>query len=587
MIYLDRLARANFWSWGFLIYHMFSMQTMRLFLNMLALDDFSIGWFYILGIETVMLVALFAIAKWLVLDRIGQLSRSKKLVILYAVFGILGIIRTLVTTDLANQWGLENQGELWFLICTGILFEYVLAMFWATVAVPYQDHKSLVFEVQRTQDALLGYRENAHEILIDENQRLEKLAFESLAPQIQRIEELIENSGDSVAMRLNVVQELKAMINNQVRPLSAELRQAADDLAQATRPAPKPFMLAGLPPAKFAIPNSIFPVANYVTMLLVYLAMPNWTLGVQWIPLMAIASISYLAILVTIKRSLSPTRFVSAWIGYPALILVSQIALLPTFALVLILAPNTNLASVHCAALAMCSFITFGAVAFFKSLEFQRARYVELLERYISELAREAALFDQKLWFARRTWSTTLHGTVQSSLTAALTRFSSAKIGKRSHLQASQDLQRALGALAEPPQRIMKLSQATKELSATWRGICEVQVAVAPDARRSIDQSVEATAGINEVLKEVVSNAVRHGNASELEAQINLTDHDEIHVRVENNGTAPKQLGRIGIGSRLYDELTINWSLRTDETSGFVVFEALLPIASTSSEVEP
>ena len=96
-----------------------------------------------------------------------------------------------------------------------------------------------------------------------------------------------------------------------------------------------------------------------------------------------------------------------------------------------------------------------------------------------------------------------------------------------------------------------------------------------------------AAAGINEVLKEVVSNAVRHGDASELMAQINLTDHDEIHVRVENNGTAPNQLGRIGIGSRLYDELTINWSLRTDETSGFVVFEALLPIASTSSEVEP
>jgi two-component sensor histidine kinase len=559
---------------------------MRFFLNMLALGDFSFAWFYILAIESVMLIALFALARWLVLDRIGTISRKKRLALLFFIFGALGVIRTLFSTAVANQWGLENQGELWFFLGSGILFEYVLAIFWANVAVPYQDHKALVSQVQKTQDALLGYRENAQEILLDENQRLENLAQESLVPQIQKIEELIEVSGDSIAMRLNVVQELKAMINNQVRPLSAELRQAADGLAQVTRPAPKPFMMAGLPPAKFAIPNSIFPVADYVTMLLVYVAMPNWTLGVRWIPLMAVASISYLAILVTIKHSLSRTRFVSAWIGYPALIFVSQIALLPTFALVLILAPNTNLGMVHCAALAMCSFITFGAVAFFKSLEFQRARYVELLELYNSELAREAALFDQKLWFARRTWSTTLHGTVQSSLTAALTRFSSPTTGRRSFVQASQDLQRALDALAVQPERTTKLSKAVKDLAGTWRGICDVQVVISSDSRASINQSAEAAACVNEVLKEVVSNAVRHGNASQLIAQIVLTSPDEIQMRVENNGASPNQLGRVGIGSKIYDELTINWSLRTDETSGFVVFEAKLPIASPSSAVE-
>lgn len=541
---------------------------------MLAFDNFAIEWFYILLLEHVMMISLYALAHF------GFLSKSSKYrgSLLLATFIVLGSIRAIIVTPWSNFWGLENQGELWFFIVTGALFEVMMALFWANVSVPYREHKQLVAQVQKTQDALLGYRESAEEILQDENYRLETLAKESLVPQIQRIEKLMVESPVSIAARLNAVQEIKSMINNQVRPLSSDLRESAHQLANQLKPAPKPFMLAGLPPAKFAIANSIFPEANYVTMLLVFLATPNWTLGVQWIPLMLVASVSYWAILVAIKKSFSPTAYIPAWLGYPAMTLVSQLALVPTFALILIIAPNTRDALVFCGALALCSFVTFAAVAFFKSFEFQRARYIELLTQFNEELAYEAAVFEQKLWVARRSWSLTLHGTVQSSLTAALTRLSSSSSDARSRRAATKDLERALVALVSVQKPQLQLASAVRELAQTWRGVCEVDIEVDPAVLKLCKTNTDAAVCINEILKETVSNAVRHGEASALNAQIKLAP-EGVRLEVSNDGQVPKMFNRKGLGSRLYDELTLSWNLQSVAETGLVIFTCLIPIA--------
>jgi hypothetical protein len=580
LIYLDRFARANFWNLGFLLFHMFSMQMVRLFLNMLANNDFALAWLYILVLEHALLVAIFAGLNYLV----NSFAKGHRQWWLVGVFAILGIVRATVAQLLVHLFGLENPGDIWFFVATSIAFELVGSLFWANVAVPYQDHKKLVAEVQKTREAILGYRENAEEILTDESQLMQQTAYEAIAPQIQKIEKIMADTPDSMAIRITAVQELKAMINNQVRPLSADLRQSARQLVNSRRPAPKPFMMAGLPPAKFAIPNSIFPLANYLNMLLVFVATPYWTLGVQWAPLMAIASVSYLAILVSIKRSLSPTNYVSGWLGYPALVLVSQIALLPSFAIVLILAPSIQLALVHVAALSYWSVITFGAFAFFKSLEFQRARYVELLEQHNQELTREIGLFEQKLWISRRSWSLTLHGTVQSALTAALTRFSSPNVDKKSFRLAAQDLERAMSALENPVINRLDLRNVINNLIATWRGVCDVQIGVEPETRKIIKHNQNAITCINEVLKECVSNAVRHGFADSINIQVVSESSDLLRVVAINNGQAPQNLPRKGMGSGIFDELTADWRLQTDPTSGLVVFEAKLPVA-TSGDV--
>jgi signal transduction histidine kinase len=551
------------------------MVSMRLFLNSANFIEFLGFWLSILVLEHLFIFSIYALAKRFIKTYSASL----------VIFGTLalGVCRTLITTSLAIAVGADS-GVAWeYQLLLGALWELMLMVLWANLNGSYREHNKIVRKLNETRNSILGYRENAEVILAEEQEKLLELTRGTLLPQIQLIEDTIDSGNIGMAARWGVAHELKGIINNQVRPLSDSLRNTARSLAAPVMAKPNHWLAVVSIPKTFRIKNSIFPFHSYAAMFLAFLAAPFWLLDISWVIPSVLMSSTYFAVIFGIKRLVNNLPAVPAWAGIPALILTAVIPVLPTYVVAITFYPNTKTAAVFGSALVYVSLIVVGILALLDSFDYEARLYRELLEQQNEELAFEAALFEQQLWVARRNWSLIIHGTVQASLTAALTRLNAADADKKTLTLAKKDLDRAIAALSTPPSLEIKMAPAIKEIVATWQGVCDVQVDIDSAVKKVVTKDLRLSMCINEILKEAVSNAVRHGDAQTAQVSLKLADDGVIELTVANDGQAPRMGGRKGIGSNLLDELTVDWSLGFDSTTDQTILTARLPFSRSQA----
>jgi signal transduction histidine kinase len=232
----------------------------------------------------------------------------------------------------------------------------------------------------------------------------------------------------------------------------------------------------------------------------------------------------------------------------------------------------------------MCLVISLGSLyshAYAFVLDQERAKVEEAIERDNAQLSREISLYEQKIWVFRKSWQLVLHGTVQAALTAAVTRLSLNHDNEAVRNQlVAQDLKRAEDALQGNPIKDIDLHRSIAELSASWRGVCDVSVSVSERASRALKRNTQAMFCVNELMREAVSNAVRHGFAKRVQISLDRLDDINLDFSATNDGI-PAPLNRIpGIGSKTFDELTEEWSIRTDQRSGQTAVRARIPIST-------
>ena len=61
------------------------------------------------------------------------------------------------------------------------------------------------------------------------------------------------------------------------------------------------------------------------------------------------------------------------------------------------------------------------------------------------------------------------------------------------------------------------------------------------------------------MVEEGIANAIQHGAATEVTVSI-AHEQGDIVIRITDNGSGPKA-GRVGLGSKLLDELAPGWTL--------------------------
>jgi two-component sensor histidine kinase len=179
----------------------------------------------------------------------------------------------------------------------------------------------------------------------------------------------------------------------------------------------------------------------------------------------------------------------------------------------------------------------------------------------------------------RRAWQFVIHGTVQSALTAALTRLQSSPEPEQYVLnRVVEDIERARKALTSSPARKIDLPDSINQLQATWRGICEIRTNITDRASRALQKNNDACQCVNEIIKEAVSNAIRHGEAKTVSIDIERQDDFNLEITVSNDGIPLIAQKQLGVGSRLIEELTTDWSITSSKASGLTVFKANLPL---------
>jgi signal transduction histidine kinase len=218
--------------------------------------------------------------------------------------------------------------------------------------------------------------------------------------------------------------------------------------------------------------------------------------------------------------------------------------------------------------------------AYSKSYQTDRLEAVRQMTRDNNLLAREVALFDQQMWIARRNWSFVVHGTVQAALTAAITRLGSDSEPEQFQVDlALSDLDRAANALSQTPEIEVDLNKALQNISSTWDGICQVKINITERATRALDRNSDARICVNEICKEAVSNAVRHGEAKNIHFEIDRGSDEVLFIKASNDGRGLGKDLEPGVGSRMFDELTMDWSLHRDKSQQKTVLQAQLPLA--------
>jgi signal transduction histidine kinase len=219
-------------------------------------------------------------------------------------------------------------------------------------------------------------------------------------------------------------------------------------------------------------------------------------------------------------------------------------------------------------------------------VEFGRERLEtqEQLAQQVAELEVVTSEVDQRVGQLRRQVADALHGSVQSRLTAmsmAIRRYlddvEAGRPADRDALQAMltdllaqarEDLEGVLGPQPSPSRSLPEVLEA---VAAPWKGLMEVSWDVAPGVEDAFQACSSLTNRLVDVLRDVVTNASRHGRARSISIVLNVHG-GTVGITATDDGLGPTRLDvRHGLGSRMILEEGGSWNLRRGHDGGALV----------------
>lgn len=472
---------------------------------------------------------------------------------------------------LAPAFGIEDTGIPYVRFLGGLMIGIGILVLYSNVVGTRIFRVNTLNELRSIEEELKKFRSAAFDELEDENRIAALNAAVSLAPQLENLKSLVKESKELVYYTDRVSNYIK----EEIRPFGKILSFDAQQLAQVKdsgSPTKDEEEIRIKPAAIIRIGTAFLPIPFSIYLLSTF-ALPTLT------PVDALlASLVFIATLIICKLALTRVRELSISEAFAAVTAVAYVASIPSY-LLLYGVPNIGGVPELMPTFLIIPAWSVLATSLANILDLWQATTERQLALSIKELARENKLYEQKAWLARHGWYLVLHGVVQPALTSASIRAATSdQLTPEISQQIESDLQRAMDALADNRPARVELAQGIANIQELWQGICRVELDVADSVFTVTNTQDTAAQVLNEVLKEVVSNAVRHGNASKALIRINLDSYGDISIVAANDGKKP--LGNIveSLGSRMLDAVCVERSLLWNEETEYTEFTATIPI---------
>ena len=534
------------------------------------LNNYSIAWFPINSLAFLPSVAVVVIG-WYIGES-GWVKQASKPWLNIAISGTAMGCKNVCTLLLCAYFGVEDSGDIWFRFMGGAGIGIGLLFLYSNLLGAKTEQDLIQRELEAKEESLLGFRENVTELFAEEEADLRKRTAAELLPRLSLLQEQVEY-GDAKT----IAQKLNSMLKDEVRPISDSLAEEAKKLQIKI---PKiAIQRAPDPNVRIDLADTIRPVAASMMVFMAWLMASQIVLPNATALDVLLAAFTYLISLSLIKFLAKPIKQLNRnqiflWSSFPG-----YLAAVPGY-LLLYQIPHDDMGKVL-----LPTFLVFGGftnIIFCYALLLERGR--KAVERKLQEVVGtfevENKLFEQKLWVAKHAWYTLLHGEVQSALTAASIRAASkSEMDVTDRAQIAEDLARASKALANPSNLQVNLFDSLDALQETWRGIIEIKLQATPEASEKIGKSFELPIVINEILKEAVTNAVRHGGAKKMFIEIALLETGNLQIVARNDGLRPSRESADGVGSKIFSTLCLSTSLSWDEDTNQTVFQAIVPVA--------
>ena len=566
----SRLSSRTIWSTGILWFAAVIFAAATYLMDVVRTQKYSWSWLLAYVISLLLVIALIVSVRSLLLNRLPDRWIALANILTASVVGGL---KNVAVAVMATSWGLESDVDLGYRFIGGVAMGAAIVTIYATMTGSRAAHGEALAKLNAVRNDLLGSKENLTVLLDDELERLQRSSRETVLPKIAKISELLHGETETTilvtAIRQTVETEVRPLMNELSSTVSSGLAFNSGQVYQTQKTSrPKAFVARELIKPLTYLAYTV-PSIGFVTL---YFG------GVEGVIAGSISNVIFAAFMWFAKAVLFPKRSTSRVLGYSLLVLASILS--PVVGLYIIggaLELNANesvLVPTICWLIYICSVSVLSPTILFDA---ERQRLEEQIDAENKALAREIAVFEQKLWVFKRRWLFMLHGTVQSALTAALTRLQTFADSDPYQIRLVQeDLQRAEQALLSTPSNAIDFDKAMLELKDAWLGVCAIGFDVDLRASRALSTNQGSAYCVNEILKEAIGNAVRHGGANGVVAKITRDKDDFIDLEIQNDGSAPRKGWKKGIGSRMLDDIAVSWSLT--RSGRLTTLKARLPL---------
>ena len=171
----------------------------------------------------------------------------------------------------------------------------------------------------------------------------------------------------------------------------------------------------------------------------------------------------------------------------------------------------------------------------------------------------------------RREIAEQLHGTVQTRLLTSAALMRQPDLIRQLGFDSPEQIFAELDMNPSQNKPARTLDQRVQEIVKPWSALMEVSVTV-----RAYSIPHSAQDALCRVLEEALSNAYRHGHASQVDCVIELSGTSSV-MTVADNGVGPESTHTTGLGTALLELHTRgNWSLRSNPHGGSVL-RAVIP----------
>ena len=493
----------------------------------------------------------------------------KKLITSIAYF-VAGAVRGGAIYLTGAVLGIMPHAELWYRLIGGPLFVYGAMAMLAIFNASRERHEKTLAELETEKADLDELRGGIRERIRLQQADLLKRVQTVLAPVVDQVKNELANSPKSISL------QLRDIVETVVRPLSHDIgrtNNVDDEVSSLTKRAAVAYS-KGRFPVRLSAGNMIVPE----------------------LMLFATASIALVSNLIMFPNGAflaSILSLVTVWVCYRTFQRALRnvwVPFLVSVVITLVAAAFTTVATYYLLlafgfALTEAIFLQFllsqvliVLVSYYMQfLRTQRKDAEVEMTKVVSDLAILNSQLRQEVWLNRRRIASILHGSVQAALYASAIRLAKIESPTADEIETVQhDITAAINKL-ESVEGAETFSEVLHQIQVVWEGAVEVELPnLSPDILAQIEANHVASACAAEVVREAVSNAVKHGKAEHIVIGVEMTGPHLLGITVTNDGQPLPAEVEAGYGTTIMDEVAFSWQL--ENRGGFTVLGAAIAI---------
>jgi len=545
--------------------------------DVIAYDSPSLLWLPVWTAGHLVATAFAVLARWTFLD--AYLEKKPNPFLNIAVASFLGVIRVTFIGYVSYTLELQGLFDLGARIIAGVIAGSLGFIVIVNYTESSRSYRNVTRNLLSTQSRLSSQRKAAQKSFEANLIQVKNTLQELVEPKLQQLSTRLGSDDLKSSDRKALANEVRSLLQDQVRPISSSFKTSTKAMANPN------FGKSVSRLSLFRLPDVVQP----------YLALRPLLIGLSMVSILPfglyvfeddswttigllIAGLVYLAVLL-VRLLLSRASPMPLWLGILSL-LVLEALLIILIAESLLLAgyPERSLPGV----VTIVGVVLFGAVAFTSITAVQdqnRDAFIAQLEKNNNRIERDLAILNQRLWVERRQWALKIHGTVQASLTAALARLSQpGGLDKKDVSLVRAHISQARKGLSQKSSSSFDLVEALKATKKTWRGILEIKTAFTSPAAKLLISDRWASVCANEIIKESVSNSMKHGKAQKVNIRFESNQPGFIEIVAEDDGKGLPRQFKPGLGSQLLDEIAFPWTLEKLPEGG-TILRARIPVS--------